>query len=76
MRAHFITESGANGPLAQVVAFYLAGAQRDLGNYAEASSLAEHLDAAQLSAAEPRDDWDARLEALRRSILQGLHARR
>ena len=76
IRAHFITESGANGPLAQVVAFYLAGAQRDLGNYADASSLAEHLDAAQLSAAEPRDDWDAQLEALRRSILQGLHARR
>jgi hypothetical protein len=38
--------------------------------------LAEHLDAAQLSAAELRDDWNAQLEALRRSILQGLHARR
>ena len=72
IRAHFMNESGDSGPLAQVVAFYLAGAQRDLGNYAEASSLVAHLDAAQLSAAEPRDDWGAQLEALRRSILQGL----
>ena len=76
IRAHFSTESGAGGPLAQAVAFYLAGAQRDLGNYTEASSLAAHLDAAQLSEAEPRDDWDAQLDTLRRSILQGLHARR
>ena len=76
IRAHFVNESGANGPLAQAVAFYLAGAQRDVGNYSAASTLVAHLDAAKLSEAEPRDDWDAQLDALRRSILQGLHARR
>ena len=68
LRSHFANESGADGPLAQAVAFYLAGAQRDLGHYAEASALAAHLDAAQLSAAEPRSDWDAQLEALRQSL--------
>ena len=76
MRSHFATESGADGPLAQVIAFYLAAAQRDLGHYTEASSLVTHLEAARLSAAEPREDWSAQLEALRQSISQGLSARR
>ena len=76
IRAHFVQESGDGGALAQVVAFYLAGAQRDIGNYTAASDLVAHLDAAQLSAAEPRDDWGVQIEALRRSVRQGLHARR
>jgi DNA-binding winged helix-turn-helix (wHTH) protein/serine/threonine protein kinase/tetratricopeptide (TPR) repeat protein len=76
LRARFSTQSGTDGPLAQATAFYLAGAERDLGNYTEAATLAANLDATQLSGAEPRNDWPAQLDTLRRSILQGLHARR
>jgi hypothetical protein len=69
MHAHFMNTLGEASPLAQTAAFYLACAQRDLGDYTEASVLIEHLDPEKLAAAEPRDDWNERLAALRRSIL-------
>ena len=68
MRTYFIDTLGEGSPLAQAAAFYLACAQRDLGNYTEAAALMEHLDPAQLAAAEPRKDWNERLAALRRSM--------
>ncbi len=71
MRALFIETLGEASPQAQIVAFYLAYAQSDLHHYADASTLVVHLDPAQLAGAEPRDDWAARLMALRGSILLG-----
>jgi tetratricopeptide (TPR) repeat protein len=71
MRTEFISSLGEASPQAQIVAFYLASAQRELRNYADASALVAHLVPAQLADAEPRDDWDARLHALRGAILLG-----
>lgn len=68
LHVKFVKATGEESPLAQSVAFYLASAQRDLGNYSEASSLLAHLDAARLDEAEPRGDWGARLAALQQSL--------
>lgn len=71
MRAEFVSTLGEASPQAQIVAFYLACAQRDLRNYTDASTLVAHLDSAQLADAEPREDWGARLMALKGAILLG-----
>ena len=68
LHVKFVESTGADGPLTQSVAFYLASAQRDLGNYNEASLLLVHLDAARLEEAEPRGDWSTRLAVLQHSI--------
>ena len=71
MRTKFIETLGEASPQAQIVAFYLACADLDQRNYAEASTLVAHLEPTPLAGAEPRDDWDARLMALRGAILFG-----
>jgi tetratricopeptide (TPR) repeat protein len=68
LHVKFVQATGEEGPLTQSVDFYLASAQRDLGNYNEASALIAHLNAARLDEAEPRGDWATRLAALQRSI--------
>jgi hypothetical protein len=71
IRTEFIHTLGEDSPQAQIVAFYLASAQSDLHNYTEAATLVGHLQPVQLSGAEPRDDWDARLKTLRGTIQLG-----
>lgn len=60
---------GAASPQAQSTAFYLACALSEMGRNADAAVLASPLRAADLAAAEPREDWELRLEALRAEIL-------
>jgi len=62
---------GSASPQAEIVAYYLACALAELGRYREASALIAPISAAHLTAAEPRKDWDERLEALNGAILTG-----
>ena len=65
------TVFGAKSPLAQSVAFYLASSLVGLDRYAQTEGLADGLDATALAAAEPRNDWQWRLQALKGEILLG-----
>lgn len=60
---------GAKHPQAQAVAFYLSVALQESGRPAEALRLFEGLNVRDLVAAEPRDDWQPRLDALHAAIL-------
>jgi tetratricopeptide (TPR) repeat protein len=60
---------GLASPQAQSVAFYLAAALSDIGRNSDAAELLAPLKATDLAAAEPREDWEPRLAALRAEIL-------
>jgi non-specific serine/threonine protein kinase len=69
VRDNLVRQFGESSPQAQSVSFYLACAQSALGHGHEASDLSAHLDAVALAAAEPRNDWPLRLQALKGEIL-------
>ena len=62
---------GASSPQAQSVSYYLAASLAGVGRYAEAAPLLQDLLPADLAGAEPRDDWAARLDAMRGEVLLG-----
>jgi len=62
---------GATSPQAQSMAFYLAEVFTQQGDVNKASQLAMTLDAVSLAAAEPRNDWAWRIQALKGEILTG-----
>lgn len=64
----FTQQLGAASPQAQITAFYLASTLSELHQTAAAAQLAGKLQPADLASAEPRDDWPARLEALRAAL--------
>jgi serine/threonine protein kinase/predicted negative regulator of RcsB-dependent stress response len=64
-----VKELGAPSPQAQSVAFYLASSLSVVGQPAPAAQLTEQLDPVALAAAEPRNDWPERLQALHGEIL-------
>jgi eukaryotic-like serine/threonine-protein kinase len=70
-RTDFISTLGQSSPQAQIVAFYLASAERENHHLSAAAALVTDLEPAKLADAEPRDDWDARLKALKGAILLG-----
>lgn len=71
IRADFAKTFGAKSPQAQTVAFYMACAYWDLRQFDKASALIQELQPQQLADAEPREDWSARLQALRGAIAIG-----
>lgn len=71
MRTEFEKSLGKASPQAQIVSFYLDCAQSDLRDFNAASMLVADLNPQQLADAEPREDWNARLQGLRGAILVG-----
>jgi non-specific serine/threonine protein kinase len=72
VRTDLVGLLGASSPQAQSVSYYLAAALTGLGRYSEAAPLLQDLQPADLASAEPRDDWAARLDAMRGEVLLGL----
>ncbi len=68
IRADFANTFGSTSPQAQIVAFYLASAYVALHEFDKASPLVGPLEPQKLAEAEPREDWSARLEALRGAL--------
>jgi non-specific serine/threonine protein kinase len=71
VRTHLVALLGASSPQAQSASYYLAASLASLRNFADAAPLVQGLKAEDLASAEPRDDWPARLDALRGEILLG-----
>ena len=72
VRTDLVGLLGASSPQAQSVSYYLAASLAGLGHYSEAAPLLQDLQPADLASAEPRDDWAARLDAMRGEVLLGL----
>ena len=71
VRSSLVSMLGAASPQVQSVSYYLAASLAGLGNYADAAPLLLDLKPTDLASAEPRDDWSARLDAMRGTVLLG-----
>jgi non-specific serine/threonine protein kinase len=59
---------GADGPISQVIAYYLASADIETGRSVDAAGLLRGLDPKRLAEGEPDGDWEPRLQALNAEI--------
>lgn len=69
----FLAQIGPDSPGTHVLGYYLASALLETGDVADAAKLVPTLDAKKLLAGSPGEQWDARLAALKASVLIDEH---
>lgn len=69
----FLAQAGPDSPGTHVIGYYLASAELETGDVADAAELVTTLDAKKLAAGSPGEQWGSRLTALKASILIDEH---